>query len=481
MILLFIFADFFLSILNTPEEIFSLSKTYLLIISGFFLLNCYIRVLSFFIKSDGQAKLTFRAILIANILNITLDFILYKLFDPSISSIAFALVIGYLIGAIYISRYFLKKDSTFKLVSLSKISFKDFIEFTISLLHSTPEVIGRICFTVKTLVIFELCATFLGGAGLLAYLVYDNVETVIYLFIAGIINTADPIITLFYNEKDYPIIKFIMKKAIIHILITTLIICLIFIIYPEILLELFSITSINEQHVVTIAIIITSIGLISRTLCLMLVKYAQSICQFSISAILNFVQEFIGPLIFLPVFITLYGGIGIWIAITLSEITATCLYPLLILWAKRKHKIDFENNLLMIPDSESIHWTCIRGNFEEIDNSMQSSNKKIIKNIESIFDTDYLIITKTLEKIAKNIFNKEKTINKIDISVIINNDGNLIRFIYDGNPVNPIENEKLLDSEYLKFLERFKYSFDYYRIFELNLIYIKLSEKSLDN
>ncbi|WP_295722409.1 MATE family efflux transporter [uncultured Methanobrevibacter sp.] len=478
-IFIFIFADFLLHALNTPKEIFIISKTYLLIITGFFILNTYIKVLSFFIKSDGEAKLTLRAILIANILNIILDFVLYKLLEPTITSIALALVIGYLISAIYISRYYFKKDASFKLVSLSKISFKDFIQFTISALHSTPELIGRIFLTVKTSVILYLCATFLGTSGLLAYLVYDNVATIFYLTITGIMNAANPIITLFYNENDYPAVKFIMKKSVGYVLIVTLVISSILIIYPEILLKLFSITSLNQQKIVTTTIILTSIGLIGKNLCLILINYTQSISKFNISAIMNFMEEFACPLIFLPLCISQYAGIGIWIAITLSEIVTTSIYPLLVRKYKRKDKDSFVNTLLMVQDSESIYWTITRGTFEELDASMQKSNKEIIKSIESIFSRDYLIITKSLECIAKNIFNEEKNINKIDISIINNKDQTIIRLIHEGNAYNPFENEKLSQFEYIKNLKTFKYSFDYYRLFELNFSYINIDNSEI--
>ena len=123
-LVLFIFADPLLHILNTPADIFNASKTYLLIISGFFILNTYIKVLSYFLKSDGYAKLTLDAVLIANILNLVLNFVFYEILGHSISSIAFALVVGYLVSAVYISKYFFDKTATFRLVSPRNLQLK---------------------------------------------------------------------------------------------------------------------------------------------------------------------------------------------------------------------------------------------------------------------------------------------------------------------------------------------------------------------
>ena len=56
---IFFFTDSILNILNTPEEIFNDSKGFLLIQMFFYPLNCYIMVISFFIRSDGFPKIPF--------------------------------------------------------------------------------------------------------------------------------------------------------------------------------------------------------------------------------------------------------------------------------------------------------------------------------------------------------------------------------------------------------------------------------------
>lgn len=117
MIFIILFADPLLHLLSIPADIYDSSKAYLLIITNFITLNSYIEVLSYFIKSDGRANLTLDAVLLANILNLALDFVLFYVLGPNIKSIALALVIGYLISAINISKYYFEKDSAFKLIS----------------------------------------------------------------------------------------------------------------------------------------------------------------------------------------------------------------------------------------------------------------------------------------------------------------------------------------------------------------------------
>ena len=74
-LMIFIFTDNILQMLHTPAEIFNITKEYLLTIMLFYPLNCYILVISYFIRSDGHPKLPFYAVLVANIFNILFDII----------------------------------------------------------------------------------------------------------------------------------------------------------------------------------------------------------------------------------------------------------------------------------------------------------------------------------------------------------------------------------------------------------------------
>ena len=473
MLIIFIFADPLLHMLNIPESIFETSKTYLLIITNFFTLNTYIKVLAYFLKSDGKAKMTLYSVLIANILNLVLDFLLFYLLGQNIASIAWALVIGYLVSAIYISKYYVDKDANFKLVSLKRFTFKQFNQFKKNALHATPELIGRVFLVIKTTVLVYLCVTYLGPAGLLAFLAYDNVETLVYLFVSGVIKTVSPFITLFYNEQDYPSVEYMTKLSTKHIIIFIIALSTLFVIYPEILLVLFNITGINEQVVVTMAVRITSIGLIGRCVSMIISDYAQAISASKISAIINFLREAILPFAFMLIFIPLFGGLGIWFTLSLSDILPIFVYLVIVLYQKKKYST-FKNSALMIPESISFHWTGIRGNFEEMNEDMQESNKKIIENIKHVFADDYLIITGTLEDIAKNIFTLDKSMSEIDISIIINNGFLVLRFIYDGDAYNPFENSELLKTDNIKRLNKFNHDFDYYSMFDMNFSYVKI-------
>jgi len=110
---IFLFMDNVLIFFNVPGEIFNLSKQYLSFFILFLPLNCYVLVISFFVRSDGKPKIPFYSVLVANILNIFFDLLFLGVFYWEIESTALASILGYLVGSIYVTKYLFDKNSSF--------------------------------------------------------------------------------------------------------------------------------------------------------------------------------------------------------------------------------------------------------------------------------------------------------------------------------------------------------------------------------
>ena len=174
----------------------------------------FIIVISYFIRSDGYPNLPFYSVLIANVTNIIVDFIFLKGFNMGIEGAALATVVGYAVGVAYISRYLLSKRRTFKFVSLTKLKIMEVLNSFKTIILNTPEVVGKIFFSTQMAVFTYLCSTYYGAAGLLAFLVYDNSETFVYIVLSGIMKAMSPIVAVFYKEMDFKAVQYIIKKSI---------------------------------------------------------------------------------------------------------------------------------------------------------------------------------------------------------------------------------------------------------------------------
>ena len=75
---IFFFADNILHLLNIPSNIFYQAKSYLFVIMFFYPLNCFVIVISYFIRSDGYPNLPFYSVLIANVTNIIVEHTFFR-------------------------------------------------------------------------------------------------------------------------------------------------------------------------------------------------------------------------------------------------------------------------------------------------------------------------------------------------------------------------------------------------------------------
>ena len=469
---IFFFTDSILNILNTPEEIFNDSKGFLLIQMFFYPLNCYIMVISFFIRSDGFPKIPFYTALISNILNVIFDVILMGGLNMGINGNALGTVLGYLIGSIYISKYLFDEKSTYNLISLAKFKIKEIITSFKYILLNTPEVVGTICFSIKTMVLTYLCSTYWGVAGLLAFLVYDNSETFVYMFLSGIMKTMSPIVTVLYKELDYDAVQYIIQHSIKQTVILSLPVSIIFFLFPEILINIFSIAEPQYYEPIILAIRITAFSLVCRCLSYLLANYAQAIERNKIASIITFFEEFLFAVFGALILTRIVGGIGIWISILISEIV-----PLLIFMVYSIHlrkDPDNENmTILMLRDSDLITWTFRRELLKSDEKDFTAKNEKILAKVEKIFKKDTQYISKAIEKICINIFENNKNVDEIDITIRLIDDYIMIMLTDDGELYNPLKNDKLIKSDCMKKLSSLDFELDYDEILGFNKTYVK--------
>ena len=468
-----IFTDEILIGLNTPAEIFNISYEYLLILMFYYPLNCYILVISFFIRSDGFPKIPFYTALVANILNLIFDVIFLKGFNMGVNGCALASVLGYLIGAIYISKYLFNQEGSYKLISMAKFKIKEILSAFKDIILNTPEVIGNIFFSIKTVVLTYLCTTHWGVAGLLSFLVYDNSETFVYMFLSGIMKTMSPIVTVLHKEDDFKAVYYIIKHSLKQTLILSLPVSILLFIYPEILLIIFDITEPQYFEPVTLAIRITAFSLVGRCLIYLLANYAQAIEKNKVASMITFIEECLFAIAGALILTRIVGGIGIWIAILISEILPILIF---ICYSTYKQKKNYDEIKLrfMLQDSDIITWTFRRKLLELDEKEFNAKNKKIFANIEKVFKQHTQDILNAIEEICITIFENNKDVTEIDITIRLIDDHIVIMLTDDGDLYNPIKNEKLIKSNEMKKLSSLRYELDYDEILGFNKTYIKI-------
>ena len=470
MILIFFFVDNILMLFNTPADIFNLSKEYLLMLMFYYPLNCYILVISFFIRADGFPKMPFYAVLIANILNIFFDIIFLKVFNLSVVYTALASTLGYLIGAIYISSYLFKKHGSFKIISLAKFKIRDIVFSLKEFVLNTPEVIGKVFFVVKTSLLTYLCSTYFGVAGLVAFLIYDNSETFVYMFLSGIMKTMSPIVTVLHKEKDATAVRYIILHSIKHVLLISFPVSIVLFVYPEILLSIFNVTDPHHVKIVTLAIRLTAFSLVGRCMAYLLANYAQAIERNGISFTITCLEEFIFAVSGALILTEVAGGVGIWISILVAECLPVIIYLIYSHHAK-KNNIDEIDALFMLHNSNLITWTYNINDLGKTDKYLDDEFAELLRNIENVLNDTAVIISNSMDSICNDIF-ENTNVEDIDITIRLIGEDLYVSLTSEGMLYNPFSNEDLMKSENLVELSKLNCELDYTEILGFNKTYI---------
>lgn len=470
-LVILLFMDNMLMFFNPPAEIFGLCKDYLSILVFYYPLNCYLLVVSFFIRADGYPKMPFYAVVIANGLNILLDILFLKVFHMGIAATALASVLGYLVGAIYISRYLFKNMGSFKLISLAKYKISEVILSVKEFILNTPEIIGKIFFAVKMTLLTYLCSTYYGVAGLLAFLVYDNSETFVYIFLSGIMKTMSPIITVFYKEKDYEAVRYMIRHSMKHMLLVSFPVSVLFFVYPELLLKMFNISNPSYAEVITLAIRITAFSLVGRCMSNLMANYAQAIEQNMISAVVTFSEEFLFSVVGALILTKVIGGIGIWISILVAECLPAFIY---IFYTLRLQKNNAERiqKFFMLQNSKLIAWTYNRENMGNVDKYLDSESREVLLCIENVFKDDTRIISCAMNDICNDFFENVEGLQEIDITIRLIDEELYVVLTADGSLYNPFSNENLMKSDYVGKLSELGCKMDYDEILGFNKAYL---------
>ncbi|MDO5811178.1 MAG: MATE family efflux transporter, partial [Methanobrevibacter sp.] len=209
---------------------------------------CYMMSLSYFIRADGIPSLPFRAILLANIINILFDFIYLQFFNLGIGGAALATSTGYLTGSIFISYYFFKSDRTLQFIKLKSSPFLSFLKQIVTSGFSSAST--QLYFTLKLLIINSLIGIYVGNAGLVAYGICCNSLFILYIFLIGSAQTMSPIVSVYYKEEDYSGVNFIIHRALKIVFVSSIALAVLFIICPQSLLLLYSVKDPSHTLVV---------------------------------------------------------------------------------------------------------------------------------------------------------------------------------------------------------------------------------------
>jgi putative MATE family efflux protein len=333
MLIGYIFPNAVLFFFGAKGEIVPYALDYFFIILiGTPFLN-YAMVFNTIIRAEGNAKVAMITMIIAALINITLDPIFIFLLNMGVRGAAVASVIAQIISFIYIATYFLKKKSTlhfhFKNLQLTKEISKEVFSIGASSLgrHGAGSIIAAL--------LNHILFSYGGAISVAVYGVINRILRVSFMPLMGLVQGFLPIAGFNYGAKKYKRLFDLLKISSIWAIGTTNIIWIILMVFAREIMAIFSTEPalINQgEHALRIIILIIPV----LGFQLIGASYFQALGKALPSFILSLSRQifFFLPLVF---FLPHYWGLdGIWFTFPISDILSVILTAILFIPAIRK-------------------------------------------------------------------------------------------------------------------------------------------------
>ena len=446
--------------ISQPELVPDVTSYFIALIIGMPFL-CYMMSLSYFIRADGIPSLPFRAILVANIVNICFDIIYIKVFGMGLSAAALATSTGYLVGSVLISYYFFKKERTLEFIRLKVNSFFKFLKKIVTSGFSSAST--QLYLTLKLLVINILVGLCIGKAGVVAFSICYNSLFILYIFLIGTAQTMSPIVSVYFKEEDYSGVNFIVKRSLKIVLASSLALSVLLIVYPQALLFLYSVKNPADVPVVLNALRIFAISYVGTAITFLYTFYAQAIQRNQLSTIISLLEGFVLPISVAVILIYPLGGDGIWISFAMAELLTILFIFFYSKYINKKTNGEYTGFFInKHNDDEKVFEHTISGDVEEA--------VKLSRGVQ-----DYLkgnksatLVSLAIEEMLVNIINNNESIDTIDV-IVRNDDDNILISIKDtGVEFNPVIEKESLEFDNISVLNKIADKIDYSRVLGLN-------------
>ena len=456
-----IFSNDILSILCRSQQLLPMVNSFYSVILLGIPFLCYLMSVSYFVRVDGMPNLAFRAILLANIVNLCCDVIFMGVLKIGIGGAAWATLVGYAVGSIFISTYFFKSERTLKFIKLKvKPSINKFKEICKS---GFPSSSTQLYFTIKIYIYNVLITLFVGEAGIAAFSICDNSTFILYMFLIGASQTMSSLVSVYFKEEDYSSVSYIVKKSLRFALISSLVFSLIIIVCPNVMLMLYSVKDPSFVPTVLNALRIFAISFVGIAITFLFTFYSQAIQKNSVSSIVSLLEGLIFPCGSAVILLLILGENGIWISFTVAE-AATILF----IFAYSKYlnrKTDGEYTGFFINkhnDDKKVFEYTINGNVKEAVDLAHQVQDYLSGNKSAA------LVGLAIEEMLVNIININENVDVIDVIVRNNEDNILISMKDMGIDFNPVVENDDLKFDNISVLNKIADKIDYSRVLGLN-------------
>ena len=323
-ILVVIFGLFFVNqiipIFGGKGSLFSFAKTYYVIVMYGVPVLAFCMMANNTIRAEGKPKNAMYAMLLPSISNLTLDYILIKVFDMGMMGAAWATSLSYGVCATYIIYFFLSGQSILRpKLSNFFINYNTVLQIT-SL--GSVTLVRQAMVSLTVLLVNNILFTIGGESSITVYAIISRMLMFATFPIFGITQGFLPIAGYNYGAKNWLRVRNIINTSILYSSVLATIVFLLIFFYSDFIPQIFSKDVIvSEQTPMALRYVFMALPIIGIQL--IGAAYFQAIGKSKPALLLTLSRQgfFFIPLLFL---LPPYIGIdGVWLSFPIADLLST--------------------------------------------------------------------------------------------------------------------------------------------------------------
>ncbi|AWX31902.1 MATE family efflux transporter [Methanosphaera sp. BMS] len=414
-----------------------------------FLYGCFIvatvsGVITQYIRVDGMPNFASVVIVVANVINIILDYVFLSYFKMGMSSASLASLIGYTVALALCLYYIRSPKRTFRFVRAA-FEIKTFLKSSWKIIKiGFPGASVGIFDVIFVYVINLFLAATLGDVGLTTYMLCVDLLVIASIVNVGVSETLTSIVPIYYSKHDYVNLNHLIRTSLLISITCATAIILIIWIWPQGFLAMYNFNQIEIADFVTHAVKLYSFFILLSIVPNMLVFYYEAIERSVLSTVLSLLFALVLPLASVYGLYNIMGSDGIWIAFSVACILSTIFIVITVKVIQRRE--DKYEGLFFI-EKDLVHKT---KNFVLTNNDMDA-RKECISHLKSLDASDEFCVN--VEKIFNVIFDTNGPGTYMEILVIDYDDNIHLDIKYDGNLENLEHIKNVFPEGMLKYAE----------------------------
>lgn len=422
-----------------------------------------------YLGMENHPELASVYLILANVINLILDYIFLKFTPLGITGASLSTVLGFLFAMVVFIAYVRSEKRN---ISFVRLKAKDFSIIKEAIITGVPMLVFMATNFIKSLGLNTIIMNQVGEEGMAVFTVCDNVLLIVEMLTGGIIGVIPNVAGILFGEKDYVGIRVLCKKMLKYSYIVLAVIFVFIMLFTHQITVLFGSGGGELGAQMIQALRIFALCVAPYLWNKFIISYYESIEETAIASFVTFLENAVAvlPATFIGIYIwKQIDGIGIdgiaigFVATEIITVIAALIFR------KIKHK---NSTFYIVPDKNpgiNLDFS-IKSTMEEAG----TVNRKIMdfckKN--NVSGNKANLAAVCAEEMTVNIIKfGGKTSNWIDINLCLEEDICRLRIRDNGINFNPLEytyDHEEFDIHGIELVKKISKSMDYIRAIDMN-------------